>query len=208
MSLEALRPGQIVAEQGGQVHRDLFRWLGRLYDEVRHGCVPVGGIISAAFTDAQIDAWFDSTGLGIKGGPEEAWAVCNGANGTHDWRDRFVRHINHVTGSTGATGGSDSSAHTHTTPAHSHSGTGLFANVSIAAARIVTEQSAGAADYTYNRSATATGYARTDPDSGAEDDAAVVTGSTATDGGGTSGAASATDNKPAYITALAIMRVW
>lgn len=35
-------------------------------------------------------AVFDSTGLGIKGGAYDSWAVCNGQNATPDLRNRFI----------------------------------------------------------------------------------------------------------------------
>lgn len=165
-------------------------------------------------------------GLGNVNGPYAGKAICNGSNGTPNIANRFIRA---VTGAAGTTGGSDSSAHTHaidhdhgsfnsgSESAHTHSGTGLFANIEINSTEIVAETSTSAPDFTWNETATATGFTA-GATTGAETAGVVVSGTTGAGSShlhtvdppaftGTSGAASATDNKPAYVELTALMTV-
>lgn len=73
------------------------------------GGVPVGAIVFAALSAANIAALFTS-GLGNVGEAWEDWAICDGANGTPSLAAKFVRAS---VVESGGTGGSDSSAHTH-----------------------------------------------------------------------------------------------
>lgn len=69
--------------------------------------------------NAYIDDNFDPTGLGTN--VELGWAICNGNNGTRDWRGRVPMQYSTTYPTLGATGGS--STHTLTTneiPSHSH----------------------------------------------------------------------------------------
>lgn len=66
-----------------------------------------------------IDDNFDPTGLGTN--LELGWAICNGNNGTRDWRGRVPMQYSATYPTLGATGGA--STHTLTTneiPSHTH----------------------------------------------------------------------------------------
>ena len=193
---------------------------------------------------AEVASEFDGTGLGLTTGKYADKAICNGSNGTPNLDEQFPRM--QTSGASG-TGGSDSSAHTHaidhdhgsftggaeaahthSTPSHAHSGTGLYANVSLTSTgtgKILVDMDAAAPDWTSTHSATATGYART-TEGVSENQGSRVTGSTATDGSGTtgagsshshtvdvpnftgtSGAASVTENRPAYYELLPLMQL-
>lgn len=165
---------------------------------------PVGSIVMAKLTASEVGAYFDSTGLGRSGLRYDGWAIANGNNGTEDWNDRFPLCDN--TGA-GGIGGDHSSAHTHSTPAHSHDASGLYANLDINAGNIHGEFDVAAPDYTFNVTGSATGWSRDEVTTGSENRGLVVDGTTATDGAGTTGAASASDNRPAFRKAVWVQRV-
>lgn len=108
--LEPLRGDQRAAEADGRIHQHVFRWLMRLRDLVRVGVVPIGSIVPAYLTAAQIALYFDATGLGVRGDRYDGWALCNGNNDTPNLAGKFPRFS---TTEAAGTGGSDSSAHTH-----------------------------------------------------------------------------------------------
>lgn len=83
--------------------------------------VPPKAIVPFNLSSGDITTYFTS-GLGNAGSPYENWAICDGANGTPDLRNKFIRSTD---GAAGGTGGSDTHTHTmpthfHTMPSHSH----------------------------------------------------------------------------------------
>lgn len=167
--------------------------LHRLQDNLERSFLqvlsfPPGAIIPAYLTAEQVSGGFDDSGKGKRGTPYDGWLICNGSNGTPRLHEKFLRFS---ASAAGGEGGSDSSAHTH-------SGEGLYAHISLLSNKIVIDDQDDAPDFDYNQSVTATGYARTAPDSGTEFSAAAV--------GGSTDAASADDNRPAYYELVPLMR--
>jgi hypothetical protein len=80
-----MRAGQLATDVGGVIHRDFVRWLANLVGIIGFGIVPARGIVAAKLSGAEVLANFDATGLGVRGGQYDGWAVCNGNNGTDDW---------------------------------------------------------------------------------------------------------------------------
>lgn len=176
------------------------------------GVVPLKGIIHAYLTAAELATNF-SSGLGVIRTDYEGWAICDGSNGTPNLASKFVR--SQTTGA-GTTGGSDSSAHTHAID-HDHgsftSGATTLTSGEIPAHThslgIVPEfvgGGTGAYNVTTNAVAPLNWQDRT------------ATGSTGSGGShthavdvpaltGTSGAASATENRPAYYELVPLMWV-
>jgi hypothetical protein len=159
---------------------------------------PAGLCCTAKLTASQISKYFDDTGLGVAGQPWEGWAIRNGNNGTDDADGRFPRYS---TTESGGTGGSDSSAHTHTTPAHQHvlpmgfDGTNFRVQGDGSNAPVYgseTEAGMNRAQISYD-----VGFAS----------GSVRRAYTKSDGSGTTGAASVTDNRPAYIHEVPVMRL-
>ena len=139
--------------------------------------VPPGTIKWAKLAAADIALHFDGTGLGKNPGRWARWAICNGSNGTDDYNGRFFRAN---TAGSGATGGSDSSSHTHSI-AHDHE---VFTSS--------TEDASGTVQTGAGSGVAQNGHAH-------EIDVPSFTG--------TSGAASATDNRPAYHELVPLMRL-
>ena len=85
--------------------------------------VPPKGIVPFNLSAADVTNNF-TAGLGDAGKPYAGWAICDGANGTPDLRNKFIRSTD---GAAGGTGGSDTHDHTiaHT---HSHSHTHTIAH--------------------------------------------------------------------------------
>jgi hypothetical protein len=196
--------------------------------------MPKKSIITAYLSAMEVSTNFDNTGLANMGSAYAGWAICNGGNGTPDLSGRFIR-IN-ATGS-GATGGTDSSAHvhpidhdhepfmsateaghTHGTPAHHHllpggfdsanqfwsddgSGLPLFGSVTMSNSRSVGVAMAPAVAATRLAFTDMSGQGVTDPGT---PHAHTVDPPAFT---GTSGAASATDNRPAFFELVALMRL-
>lgn len=178
----------------------------------------VGDLKDVYLTDAQISSDFDASGAARTGTTHYGWAIANGSNGTQDLRDRFVRYA--ATGA-GTTGGSDSNEHTHTGGAHTHDqvahahdaqGT-LVARLKTTTTEMRVDETS-TAQWTADLAMTATGYTRS-ASSATPTEGIIVQGSTASDGATTTGSggavatsgASATDNKPAYITLIPLQRI-
>ncbi len=128
-----------------------------------------------------------TAGLGV--GAYEGWAICNGNNGTRSL-GKFLRA---TTAGIGAGGGSDSSAHTHSEGS-------LYAGLDVydGSDRIVADLSSGK---TWNS---------THQINWANPLAVVTVGAAETGGAnvhGATGAASATDNKPAYDDIVYLMKL-
>jgi hypothetical protein len=234
MILHSLRPAQLAAEVlGGAIHRDLFRWLGKVTNAINWWCCPPSTVITVALTADAIAAHFNATGLGLVAGPYDGWAICNGNNDTPNLSGKFLRIS---TTESGGVGGSDTSAHTHAID-HDH---GSFTSGAEAAHTHSTPSHAHQTEFGWDSSAfygkganpasgsiVEAGVDRMTTTSGVTNDTGSVRiGSTRTDGGGTSGAgsshshsvdapahagtsgaASATDNMPAYYELVALMRV-
>lgn len=201
MSFEPLRSDQTITERGGFIGAFFHRWLRQLVIMLQLVGYPYRGVALVALTADEITQWFDVDGLGLASGPYRGWGICNGNDGRPSLDGKFPRF---ATTAAGGTGGSDSSAHAHSTPAHAHDGTGLFAHVDISPAggQVLLERAAHAFTSTHEATATsasASAVARTN--------AAIVAGTTAADGAGTSGAASASDNRPAFYELVPVMRV-
>lgn len=139
--------------------------------------VPPKGIVMASLSSAEVSTHFDATGLGNNGGKYEGWAICNGNNGAPNLTDRFVRVS---ATAAGATGGSDSSAHTHSI-AHGHD-----------------EKATDGPSETFEVQA---GVGATVASEAHTHNADVE------DSSDNSGAASVTDNRPAFYTLVALMRL-
>jgi hypothetical protein len=158
--------------------------------------VPPKGIVTANLSASDLSTNFDGTGLGIATGPYAGWAVCNGMNGTPNLANRFVRV---AAAAAGATGGSDSNAHTHGTPSHQHvlpvgfDGSNIYLTADANNAPMY-----GSNVITANRGA---------PASGAYASGLTRQGFTDNSGAGTTGPASATENRPAYFELVALMRL-
>ena len=148
--------------------------------------VPPKGIIMASLAAADVTNFFDGTGLGVTGGSYHKWAICNGNNGTPNLTDVFVRFS---ATAAGATGGSDDSGHTH--------GPGSFAaKIKFLAGSIETDEVS--ASWTSDLNATATGWTRSAVANARTEGSGVI---------GTSATSSGTDNRPAFHTLVALMRV-
>jgi hypothetical protein len=74
------------------------------------GLVPPKSILGAYLSAEDVAANFDETGLGKPDSSYAGWAICNGENGTPSLEGRFTRMS---TIAAGAVGGNDSSEHTH-----------------------------------------------------------------------------------------------
>jgi hypothetical protein len=151
-------------------------------------------------TDAS--TYFDGTGLGYFDKAYSGWAICNGSNGTPNLADKFVRCKASGTIAAGATGGNDSSSHTHDRGVHQHltavgfDAYGIYGNADGGGAGYLPTY--GSTVVTKNRIWTATTTAATTD---------LRQAYTNTDGSGNTGAASATDNKPAYYELIPVMRI-
>lgn len=192
-----LRNTQLAVETAGYIHRDLFRWLNLVAKGVNQSALP-GEIRTVKLSSDDVSDNFDASGLGIVDGTYDGWAICNGNNDTPSLSGLFLRFA--VTAA-GGTGGSDSSAHTHSTPAHAHQtefgwdGTNWFAKTTA-----IGNPASG--------SVVEAGVDSLNPAHGdvvASD--AVRLAKTRTDGSSTTGAASVTDNRPAYYELVPLMRV-
>lgn len=89
MILHSLRPSQLAAEVSGALHRDVFRWLGKITNAINWWTCPPRTIIAADVTAGDLASSFDATGLGIVAGPYDGWAICNGENDTPDLSSTF-----------------------------------------------------------------------------------------------------------------------
>lgn len=195
--------------------------------------LPTGLILQASLTAAQVAEYFDSTGLGIAERQWEGWAICNGSNGTPSLDGKFPRFD---TAAAGGTGGSDSSAHTHAIDhnhasftsgnesAHTHgaveatNGT-LRARVSIDGTDdlLALDMSPTGGAYTADAEADL-GVGVVVASTKSCSNAAIVMGESAAGSAhshavdvpaivATSGAASVTDNRPAYYELVPVMRL-
>ena len=135
------------------------------------------------------------------------WAKCDGNDGRPTADEVFLRWGLAGHDAAGASGGSDSSAHTHDRGAHSHSlaGDAGYACIGLAADAGATvirlKKSAKVFAATQNASAV-TAAADTNNNYGVQ-----LGGLTASDGAGNTGAASATDNRPAFYSWVPLLRV-
>lgn len=200
------------------IDREWYRFLR----DLDRFAVPPKGIVMASLSATEVTANFDATGLGI--GSYVGYAICNGSNGTPDLTDRFVRA--NVAGG-GATGGADSSAHTHAIDhdhgsftsgdesSHTHDAGSLFAdiNIDVSGSQIVQNYSPHA--FTSNVHIDGTLPAA---GAGSPANATVVSGTSAAGSAhshavdvpsltDTSGAASATENRPSYYELVPLMRL-
>lgn len=186
-SFVPLPTGQTVIEgsPSSRIGSFFHRWLTDFRAFVGFGVVPVGCIVSAVLTSAQVAALFDSDGLG-KTGRFQGWQICNGNNGSPDLDATFLRW---AVAESGGVGGSDSSAHTHAAG-------DLVANIRVSAAsgKILAESIAH--DFTSDAEVALGGI--TDV-AGSSANATVIDGTT--------DAASATDNRPAYYELVPLLRV-
>lgn len=226
MALSPLRPSQQAAEQGGAVHRDLFRWLHRLLAQSNANVTPIGAIVPAKLSAADVALYFDATGLGVTAERWAGWAVCNGNNGTPSLDGKFPRF---AVALSGGTGGSDSSAHTHDInhdhgsfasgdeSAHTHAAGGLYAQILSGASEAALWNNRTLDGFTASHKAAMAGVAAANTDAIG---AATAVGGTSAAGSAhnhavdvpalgvtASGAASATENRPAYYELVPVMRV-
>ena len=151
------------------------------------GTIPIKGIIFAYLTAQNIIDYFDATGLG-DAGSFIGWAICNGSNGTPDGRGKFFRLPDAWTTGAGATGGNDAVAHTHT-------GGSLCADIDFFT---------NAIKYNYAAHNSTAKYKFNPTQSGSDDTSALTAGVVVS---GTTSGASNTENRPAYVELVALMRV-
>jgi len=159
--------------------------------------IPPKAILWFNLTSDEVAINFDSTGLAYEKSDYYGLAICNGSNGTPNLHNKFLRSN---TSSAGATGGSDSSAHTHTTPAHQHQTDigGDGASIYMRDDGAGLPYSGGVVENPVNEQVIASAASASGPGRFAK---------TRSDGSGTSGAASATDNKPAYTELVPLMKI-
>ncbi len=196
--------------------------------------MPPKSIVATYLTGPEISARFSGTGLGNADTAYEGWAICNGNNGTPNLAGRFLRF--NATAA-GATGGSDTSphthgidhdhasftsgsesGHTHPTPNHQHvlpfgyDGSAFYYAVDasltpIFGSTVGTMDRATPGFYATGNGATRLGFTA--------DDGGSTTGASSGHNhsidvpalSATSGAASATENRPAYFELVALMRL-
>jgi hypothetical protein len=85
MPIDLPTPGLNITEaKPGAMSREWQQWLQKLLLEAHQAFIPPKGVIPCNLTAADIAAYFDATGRGIRGTPYEWWAICNGNNGTPD----------------------------------------------------------------------------------------------------------------------------
>lgn len=189
---------------------------------------PPGVVLPFYLTSGQVTANFTS-GLGNTGSDYEGWAIVNGSNGTTvNLTGKFPRFL--TTGA-GGTGGSDAVAHTHPID-HNHAAFNSAAGGvhSHGAGSLATQihGAGGGTDKTYARFASAganwtsnysaAGDAWTGDAGYTGNERILVDGTTADESShvhsvnvpsitATSGAASDTENRPAYLELVPLMRV-
>lgn len=198
--------------------------------------MPPKSIITANLTAADVTSNFDATGLGRNPGSYAGWAICNGSNGTPNLAGRFVRINAAASGALGGsdtiaahthaidhdhaafTSGAEAE-HTHLTPDHQHfvpigfDGNNVFFNQD-AMGNPVYGSIVAANAHTFmpqpsNPIPTNTRLATTD-NSGHGTTGAGTAHSHAVDPPaftGTSGPSPASDNRPAYLELVALMRL-
>ena len=226
MSISMIRNDQQVLQGTREpMNQDWYRLIRDIVRAVNQTTVPVGGVVWCNLTAQNIADYFDSDGRGLAVTPYDGWHICNGNNSTPSMSAKFLRSS--VTAA-GGTGGSDSSAHTHAIDhdhgsftsgagsGHTH-GLGLSSDTSYtgnsktsldggttvnitgdaasSTAKLYLNVNNAGADWTNNyKSVVSTESAHTH--------AADVPELT-----GASGAASASDNKPAYFELVPLIRV-
>lgn len=216
---------QLAADVGGAVHRHLHKWISELAKFTNQTTVPPKGIVMCNLSAQDVADYFDATGLGLVRKLYEGWAICNGSNGTPSLDGKFPRF---EVASAGTTGGSDSASHTHAIDhdhgsftsgagsAHTHS-VGLTADATYTGdSKVLTD---GATEVHMTGESTAPGsrmlyeisnagaawtsnYASSMTSESAHTHSTDVPALT-----GTSGAASASDNRPAYFELVPLMRL-
>lgn len=100
MPVSPLRAAQPAAELGGALHRDFYRWLNLLLAQSNRNVMPIGAILGAKLSAADVALYF-SSGLGIAGERWEGWAICDGANGTPNLDGKWVRYETTESGGSG-----------------------------------------------------------------------------------------------------------
>jgi hypothetical protein len=199
--------------------------------------MPPKSIIAANLTAADVGSNFDATGRGNSPGPYAGWAICNGQNGTPNLANRFVRASATAAGATGGSDTSDhthaidhdhtsfasrtENAHTHSTPAHYHTlPIGFDVNNFYWAAANYQIPLWGSAVISSDRITPGTGGIQSFSNglvrlAYTDNSGAGTTGAGDAHGHvvdpppftGTSGLASASDNRPAYYELVALMRL-
>jgi hypothetical protein len=197
--------------------------------------VPPKTVITAYLDAADISSSFDATGLGKTGGAYAGWAICNGNNQTPNLNGRFVRINQAGAGALGGSDtiaahthaidhdhpsftSAAEAAHTHATPDHHHLlPMGFDSNVAFFVSDTGGIPIFGSTVMVHNHAplpipAVVNGPSRlgvTDT-SGAGVSGPGAAHSHAVDPPpftGTSGAAAASDNRPAYLELVALMRL-
>lgn len=100
MPISPLRAAQPAAEPGGALHRDFYRWLNLLLAQSNSNVLPIGSIVGANLSAADIALYF-SSGLGVDGNRWEGWAICDGSNGTPNLDGKWVRYETAEAGGSG-----------------------------------------------------------------------------------------------------------
>lgn len=224
MSIAMIRNDQQVLQNTREpMNPDWYRLIRDLVSAVNRTTVPVNGVVWCNLTAQDITDYFDADGRGLTLSAYDGWHICNGNNSTPSLASKFLRSS--VTAA-GGTGGSDSSAHTHAVdPASFTSGAGTAHTHSTPAHKHVVPIGADGSNFyadrdnTAVRSVTNRAYVAITADGPAN----IRVTDTDTDGSGTSGsesahthaidvpsttsgAASATENRPAYYELVPLIR--
>ena len=178
MTIAMIRNDQQVLQNTREpMDQSWYRLIRDIVRAVNQTTVPVGGVVWCNLTAQNIADYFDIDGRGLAVTPYDGWHICNGNNSTPSMSAKFLRSS--VTAA-GGTGGSDSSAHTHDM---SHIHTSFETDAPSATAEVAAGVGSTVASSDHTHSAQAPIF---------EDN---------------TGAASVTDNKPAYFELVPLIRV-
>lgn len=178
MTIAMIRNDQQVLQSAREpMNQDWYRLIRDIVRAVNQTTVPIGGVVWCNLTAQNIADYFDADGRGLASKPYDGWHICNGNNSTPSMSAKFLRSS--VTAA-GGTGGSDSSAHTHAID-HDHP-----------------SANTGSPSFTVEVQAGVGTTVASDGHLHAFDVASIA---------GSSGAASASDNKPAYFELVPLIRV-
>lgn len=204
---------KFIAEFPGPTPPSTLNDIAAAMERVIEALIPPRTVIFADLTAAVVSANFTG-GVGDSGTPYHGWGLCDGNSGRPNIANRFIRANN--AGSTDESGGSDTMAHDHDIPAHGHSDSFTSAAHTLTVSEMPAHSHAIANPGGVGTSVTTSYTQRADPvnnnknttsQGGGGSHAHGLTGGVTDAGSDTSGAASNDDNKPAYHSLVALMRI-
>jgi hypothetical protein len=207
--LQLPRPTAAIAEgTEAPMAREWLKWIAGFVrshedNKLRFGAIVPHYLLAATISD---DDNFEQSGAtaGLGVNTYVGWAICNGNNGTPNLADRFIR--SNVTGA-GGTGGADTVAHTHSIPSGTSGDTTLTtAQIPAHAHSFATAVKRYVGDASGSHAWPGAGTNAKDY-YGTESDGGTGGSHNHTTPAGTSGAASNTNNMPAYFELVFLMRV-